>query len=104
MSGTPRRLRIRERISGALFEVERGAALLQAMEASCCSAIAVGCRNGGCGVCKVRVLRGEYRSGPMSARQVPVAERALGLALACRLYPETDMEVERILEPIARRP
>lgn len=96
--------RVRERVSGAQFEVADGVSLLQAMEAARCTAIAVGCRNGGCGVCKVRVLSGEFRCGPMSARRVTPAERELGLALACRLYPHSDLEVERILEPIARRP
>ncbi|MCC6073953.1 2Fe-2S iron-sulfur cluster-binding protein [Pseudomonas sp. GCM10022188] len=99
----PARLRIRERVSGAVFAVEQGSALLPAMEAARCQAIAVGCRNGGCGVCKVRVLQGDFDVGPMSRRHVSAAEQADGLALACRLYPRTDMEIERILEPVARK-
>ncbi|WP_437883248.1 2Fe-2S iron-sulfur cluster-binding protein [Pseudomonas sp. LRF_L74] len=100
----PRRLSIRERVSGARFELDEGVSLQQAMERSCCQAIAVGCRNGGCGVCKVRVLAGDFACGAMSRRQVTAQECEQGFALACRLYPLTDLEVERILEPVARQP
>ncbi len=50
-----------------------------------------GCQNGGCGVCKVRVLKGEYKTGLMSAEHISEEERAVGYALACRIYPQSDM-------------
>ena len=39
----------------------------------------VGCRRGGCGVCRVRVLEGDYRSDPMSRTHVSVEDEAGGL-------------------------
>lgn len=56
--------------------------------------ITVGCRGGGCGVCKVRVLEGRYSTGVMSAACVPPEEREDGIALACKLFPESDLQLE----------
>lgn len=53
--------------------------------------ISVGCRQGGCGVCRVQVLSGSYRTGPMSRAHVTVEEEKEGYALACRLYPQGDL-------------
>jgi ferredoxin len=60
----------------------------------------VGCRSGGCGVCRVRVDEGEYTVGPMSAAQVDAQDAAQGIALACRLFPTTDLRVTAL----GRRP
>jgi ferredoxin len=57
------------------------------------TAVPVGCRNGGCGVCRVRVLDGRVRAEKMSLRHVNAAERAAGYALACRIYPLSDLIV-----------
>lgn len=71
--------------------------------------IPVGCRGGGCGVCKVRVLSGRFRTGRMSRACVSHDEQTQGYALACRLYPETDLELQvigkmlRAVTSIARR-
>jgi ferredoxin len=57
--------------------------------------IPVGCLNGGCGVCKVAVRRGRWRkSGAMSRAHVSEEEESQGIALACRVMPETDIEIE----------
>ena len=56
--------------------------------------IPVGCDNGGCGVCKVRVLSGEVKHiGPVSRAHVSEAEQAQGCTLACRAMPQTDLEL-----------
>lgn len=50
--------------------------------------IPVGCVNGGCGVCKVRVLEGAVRPlGPVSCAHVSDLERDQGYTLACRVAP-----------------
>ena len=67
--------------------------VLHGMEALRRKGIAVGCRNGGCGVCKVRVTSGQYHTGKMSRAVCTQAEQAAGLALACRLYPLSDLEL-----------
>jgi 3-phenylpropionate/trans-cinnamate dioxygenase ferredoxin reductase subunit len=57
--------------------------------------IPVGCLNGGCGVCKVRVLRGAVRKlGPISRAHVSADEEVDGYVLACRAAPESDVELE----------
>ncbi|WP_321927496.1 2Fe-2S iron-sulfur cluster-binding protein [Paraburkholderia guartelaensis] len=57
--------------------------------------IPVGCLNGGCGVCKVRVLQGEVQKlGPVSRAHVSVEEEAAGYSLACRIAPQGDVELE----------
>lgn len=53
--------------------------------------VQVGCRNGGCGVCRVQVLSGEYECGQMSAAQVSESDRARGVVLACRVQPRSDL-------------
>ncbi|MEM5327718.1 2Fe-2S iron-sulfur cluster-binding protein [Paraburkholderia sp. JHI2823] len=57
--------------------------------------IPVGCLNGGCGVCKVRVLQGEVQKlGPVSRAHVSVQEEEAGYSLACRIAPQGDVELE----------
>lgn len=55
--------------------------------------IPVGCRNGGCGVCKVQIKSGEYEAKIMSREHVSVAEESEGIALACRVFPKSDIEL-----------
>jgi ferredoxin len=72
----------------------------------------VGCRRGGCGICRVRVLSGEYDSGPMSRSCVSAEDEATGVVLACCIYPRSDLSLrletpvvvkakgERALQPV----
>lgn len=58
--------------------------------------IPVGCRGGGCGVCKVEVVCGEFRKRNMSRSHVSEQDEANGRVLACCIYPESDIEVRVI--------
>lgn len=74
--------------SGDAFDCDRAEALLTGMRRLGKRGIPVGCANGGCGVCKVRVRDGKVRPlGPISAAQVDASERARGYTLACRVAP-----------------
>ena len=53
--------------------------------------IPVGCRSGGCGVCKVKVLSGQYTSKKMSRDHVSEKEENDGIVLACRVFPRSDV-------------
>ncbi|HIF51392.1 MAG TPA: 2Fe-2S iron-sulfur cluster binding domain-containing protein [Thiotrichaceae bacterium] len=53
--------------------------------------IPVGCRNGGCGVCKVKIVSGQYQAGIMSRNHVSVEEQNEDIALACRVFPRSDI-------------
>jgi len=54
----------------------------------------LGCRGGGCGVCRVRILSGSAQLKPMSRAHVSVQEEGQGYALACRVYPLSDICME----------
>ncbi len=57
--------------------------------------IPVGCVNGGCVVCKVRVLEGRVSVlGPVSRAHVSADEEAAGCTLACRAAPATTVRLE----------
>ncbi|MEZ5646151.1 MAG: 2Fe-2S iron-sulfur cluster binding domain-containing protein [Burkholderiaceae bacterium] len=57
--------------------------------------IPVGCVNGGCGVCKVRIVEGQIQAlGPISRAHVTRDEEAQGYTLACRVAPQTAVHLE----------
>ena len=60
------------------------------------STVAIGCRSGGCGVCRVEVLSGSFERGVMSAEQISAECRSKGYVLACRIYPESDLHLRAI--------
>lgn len=57
-------------------------------------AIPVGCRGGGCGICRIRILTGDYVAQKMSRKHIPEQDQARGLALACRVYPRSELSIE----------
>lgn len=79
---------------GSRFACPEGERVLIAMEQAGLDDIFVGCRGGGCGICKVRVVHGAYRTGKMSRLQVSEEEASAGYTLACRLYPLEDLAIE----------
>jgi len=91
------------------FDCERGANLLVGMErkrvgVSMLQCIPVGCRGGGCGVCRIRILEGEYDCKKMSIKHVTPEERERGVALACRVFPTADMRIEVLGDSAANSP
>lgn len=58
-------------------------------------AYTVGCRRGGCGICKVDVLEGAFSYNRIVADSVITAEeRADGTCLSCRAVPDKDLIIE----------
>lgn len=57
----------------------------------------VGCRRGGCGVCRARVIAGDYRRTATSRAHVSQTEEEEGVVLACAIYPLGDLTLR--LEP-----
>jgi ferredoxin len=76
------------------FACPAGQTLLAAMIASRQSGITVGCRNGGCGVCRVRVATGHYESQKMTRSRISEEDEANGIVLACRIVPASNLAVE----------
>ncbi|GKY90159.1 2Fe-2S iron-sulfur cluster-binding protein [Sinisalibacter aestuarii] len=94
----PRVFRIRVRgsdVVASCAETEKALiALEQAVAFPRPLPVNVGCRKGGCGACRVKVLSGDYTTIKMSRAHVTEQEEAEGYALACRIMPLSDMEIE----------
>jgi ferredoxin len=73
------------------FRCDAAQSLLGAMEALGRKGIPVGCRGGGCGVCKVRIDAGRVHTETMSRACVSAQEQRQGFVLACRAYPRSDV-------------
>ena len=77
--------------TGETFHCGGETNVLEAMEAALCKGIPVGCRNGGCGACKARVVDGRYITRKMNRAVVSEEEQAKGYVLACKTYPQGDL-------------
>jgi CDP-4-dehydro-6-deoxyglucose reductase len=53
-----------------------------------------GCRGGGCGTCKMRLISGRVHYGRCSAAVLPEAEKREGAFLSCQARPLSDLMVE----------
>ena len=81
--------------TGESFPCATTESLLQGMLKLGRKGIPVGCVNGGCGVCKVRILEGEVKPlGPVSRAHVSADDEAQGCTLACRVAPLTAVRLE----------
>lgn len=67
--------------------------VLHGMEALGKKGIPVGCRSGGCGVCKVQVLDGSYSKRVMSREHISEQDEAGGCVLSCRVTPTSDLRI-----------
>ena len=62
----------------------------------------IGCRRGGCGICRARVLKGNYRSEAMSQEHVPPEDRDVGIVLCCSIFALSDITLRLEPAPKAR--
>lgn len=76
--------------------------LLIGMERFNSGCIDVGCRGGGCGVCKIKVIDGEFTSKRMSKAHISEEDIEQGIVLACRIFPASDMKIEAELTQLPR--
>ncbi len=89
--------------TGETFLCDEARPVLLGMEALGRRGIPVGCRGGGCGVCKVQVLSGQYVARVMSRTHVSAEDEAAGRVLACRIRPMTALRL-RVLGPMRVQP
>ncbi|HJV87919.1 MAG TPA: 2Fe-2S iron-sulfur cluster-binding protein [Noviherbaspirillum sp.] len=80
--------------TGETYRCSDKQSLLLGMEALGKKGIPVGCRGGGCGVCKIAVTAGEYQKRVMSREHVSEQEEAEGCVLACRVMPASDVKLK----------
>lgn len=78
--------------------------VLDAVERSGTRSVDIGCRRGGCGVCRVRVLEGTFTTKVMSKAYCTPDEVAGGIVLACRTFPTSDLVIEPCPKPKPERP
>jgi ferredoxin len=58
------------------------------------NALRVGCRRGGCAICKVEVLEGTFEyTRPIADKVLTDEEQAGGTCLTCRAVPTSDLVV-----------
>lgn len=85
--------------SGEQFRCGEDQHLLQGMQSfrigePLLEVIPVGCRGGGCGVCRVRVITGVYEARKMSRKHITEEDQAAGIVLACRVFPRSALDIE----------
>ncbi len=81
--------------TGETYPNAIGESLLQGMMRLGRKGIPVGCVNGGCGVCKVKILSGTIEAlGPVSRAHVTAEEEREGYTLACRVGPTSEVKLE----------
>ena len=79
---------IKDAESGMTYIANDDESIFRAMHRSGRSIFKGGCEGGGCGICKVQILEGDYvRFKNMSRRHVSEEEEAQGIVLACCVKP-----------------
>lgn len=80
------------------FTCGPGETVLKAMERLNRRGIPVGCRGGGCGVCKVQLTAGDCQRRRMSRAHVSEHDERAGIGLACCLVPTSNVRLTVIGE------
>ncbi len=92
---TSDKLQVTIRQTGESFDCRGNQSVLAAMASTGRRGIPVGCLGGGCGVCKIRLLNGQVsKLGPVSRAHVSRDEEDQGYTLACRVAPQSRLEIE----------
>ncbi|GAA6169462.1 2Fe-2S iron-sulfur cluster-binding protein [Sessilibacter corallicola] len=76
------------------FFCDEETSLLKHFENSKKGGVKIGCRGGGCGVCKIRIVTGEFTCKAMSEAHVTPSDIDEGYVLACRTYPKSHLTIE----------
>ncbi|GAA3601547.1 hypothetical protein GCM10022199_01310 [Marihabitans asiaticum] len=70
----------------------------------------VGCRRGGCGICKLDVIEGSFSyERPVADTVISTDERTDGTCLSCRAIPESNITIQmreyevRLVNPLLRQ-
>jgi ferredoxin len=85
------------------FLCQEHQSLLGGIESQRSQAVQIGCRGGGCGVCKIRIISGDYETKKVSVKHVSKEQAAEGYALSCRVFPCSDMIIETVAIQILDR-
>ena len=94
VSGSKTSFQVEIADTGECFDCAPDQVVLNAMLALGRKGIPSGCHGGGCGICKIRVTSGAYSTGCMSREHVSEQEEHARVALACKVFPQTDLRVK----------
>ena len=77
-----------------VFQCDEEVSVLHAMIRHGKGPVGHGCCGGGCGVCRAKVVSGDYLAfKPMSTAHVTEADKKEGMALLCCIQPRSDVVV-----------
>jgi CDP-4-dehydro-6-deoxyglucose reductase len=88
--------------SGKQFPAEEGQSILDAAMHHGIN-LPYGCRNGGCGDCKGKIVSGQVDYGQYKVTALSDAERDQGYALFCQATPQSDLVLEAFEVDDARK-
>ena len=86
--------------SGLQFRCRDDEHMLVGMRYQGPDGVQVGCRGGGCGVCRVQVLSGTYTAKKMSKAHITADDLAHNIVLSCRIFPTSDLSVRLCPKPL----
>lgn len=86
---------------GTEYACRADESLLEGMRRLGHKGIPCGCRGGGCGVCRIQIVSGDYVSLPMGRNHISHADELHGIALACRIFPRSSLNIQ-VLGVLAR--
>ena len=76
------------------FDIKGNEDVLSTLERNNYAGIFVGCRRGGCGLCKIQIIAGDYDLLKMSADYISIEDIKNKIALACCVIPKTDLKIK----------
>jgi ferredoxin len=89
--------RITVKDTGESFPCTGDQAVLAAMIHSRRGPLNYGCCNGGCGICRMRIVSGDWTLfRPMSRAHVSETDTEQGIVLLCCVQPRSDMIIARV--------
>jgi ferredoxin len=92
-----RQYRITVKDTGESFSCAGDQAVLAAMIHARRGPVDYGCCNGGCGVCRMRIVSGDWNLfRPMSQAHVSKTDMKQGIALLCCVHPRSDMIIAQV--------
>ncbi|MDR1440007.1 MAG: 2Fe-2S iron-sulfur cluster binding domain-containing protein [Clostridiales bacterium] len=95
--GNARAFRVAVRDTGASFACRADEYLLNAMIRARAGPVAHGCCGGGCGVCRMRIVSGEWAATKkMSRAHASEQDQKQGIVLICCVQPRSDLVITRI--------
>lgn len=78
------------------FICKASESILSAMEHAKVKPFPSGCKGGGCGICKMKLVEGSVRMGAVSREHLPKEQESQGMILACKAYPLSDLKIKSV--------